>query len=430
MKVISQKQKDGTIALDALCSVQEVNDAYQAAYVRFANQMSLMPEPGKTVPEVVEQRLGIKDLDSIVAPTVLEYLGPFAIDKRGIIPAYPANPLPLSPLARGKEFNFRIVVKPKPSYELTSYEPVSITVPKMEHDDSKVQEMLQEIAETYTEYVASGEDRPVRSGDYLIIKVESTRNGEPFAALSFSRRFYQVGQGYMPEGFETNVIGMKPGETKKFGFMAPSIDDAGQHTRIAVESAVTVIELQVPRVPEITDEWVKTHLPMYGGLDNLVNAANEQQSEAESINYNMMLQDVVSSEIAKRFEGKIEDDVYEAMMRAMTDQLSASLAQQGQKLEDYKKEMGGDQAFTMMMLMEVRNTCTQGYALDAVFNHFKLKLTDADINKMALIMNPQNPEAARKEMEGCGRGYILRESAQRMKAAQYLVEHADITYED
>lgn len=430
MKVISQKQKDGTVALDALCSVKEVNDAYQAAYVRFANKMSLDPEPGKTVTEVVEQRLGIKDLDSIVTPTVLEYLGPFAIDKRGITPAYPADPMPLSPLARGKEFSFRVVIKPKPAYELSSYEPVDIIAPKLEHDDSKVKAMLQEIAETYTEYVASGEDRPVRAGDHLMIKIESKRNGETFAPLTAPRRFYQAGEGYMPEGFEMNILGMCPGETKTFSFMAPGLTDDGQHTREAIECTVTVLELQVPRVPEITDEWVKTHLPIYGGLDNLVDAANKQQEEADAINYNMMLQEMATSEICKRFQGKIDDDVYEATMRAMTDQLSASLTQQGQTLDDYKKEMGGDQAFTMMMLMEVRNTLTQGYAMDAVFKHFKLKITDGDIDKVAMLMNPQDPEAARKEMESCGRGYILRESAQRMKAAQYLVDHANITYED
>lgn len=428
MKVISQRQKDGSLVLEALCSVKEVNDAYQASYIRFANSMSLQPEPGKTVTQVVEERLGIKDLDSIVGPNVLEYLGPFAIEKRGIIPAYPVDPVPTSPLARGKEFSFKMVVMPKPEYELTSYEPVSFTADALTHDDSKVKAMLEEIATTYTEYLPSDEQRAVRKGDHMAIKMEAKRNGQPFPGLTFERRQYMLGEGYMPEGFELNVEGMQVGQTKSFSYTSPGIADDGQHTREIIECTVTVLELMAPHVPEITDEWVKSHLPMYGGLDNLIDAANKQQAEADDINYQAYLQELATAEIAKRFEGKIGDDVYEAMLQSMTNQLTAALAQQGSSLDEYKKEMGGDQAYTMSMLMQVRTTLTQGYALDAVFRHFKLKLDEKDFDDVAMVMNPMDPQAARKEMESCGRGYILRESAQRMKAAKYLVEHANITY--
>lgn len=430
MKVISKKLENGLIQLEALCTVKEVNDAYQASYVRFANQMSLMPEPGKTVLQVVEERLGIKDLDSIVTPNVLEYLGPFAIEKRGITPAYPAKPLPLSPLVHGKEFSFRIVIKPKPQYELTSYDPISIIAPAPQHDDSAVKAMLEEIATTYTEYIPSDEQRAVRKGDHLAIKVESKRNGQPFAGLTFPRRQYMLGEGYMPEGFEQNVEGMEVGQTKSFSFFAPTVGEDGMHTREVIECTVTVLEILAPHVPEVTDEWVKSHLPMYGGLDNLIEAANKQQSDAEAINHRMMLQELATEEIAKRFQGKIDDDMYEAMNESLINNMTAALAQQGQTLEDYKKEVGGDQAFTMMMLMQARQTMQQGFALDAIYRHFKLKVTEQDIDDVALVMNPQDPKVARQEMESCGRGYILRESAERMKAAKYLVEHANITYED
>ena len=43
-------------------------------------------------------------------------------------------------------------------------------------------------------------------------------------------------------------------------------------------------------------------------------------------------------------------------------------------------------------------------------------------------MNPQaNPKAFRKQMEDAGHGAEIREAAERMKAAQWLVDHANIT---
>ena len=44
-------------------------------------------------------------------------------------------------------------------------------------------------------------------------------------------------------------------------------------------------------------------------------------------------------------------------------------------------------------------------------------------------MNPQNPKAARREMEESGRGFALREAAERMKANRWLLEHAIVNVE-
>lgn len=42
-------------------------------------------------------------------------------------------------------------------------------------------------------------------------------------------------------------------------------------------------------------------------------------------------------------------------------------------------------------------------------------------------MNPQNPQMARQQMESSGRGFALREIAERMKANKWLLEHAEVT---
>ncbi|MFR3090995.1 MAG: trigger factor family protein [Eggerthella lenta] len=114
MKVTEKKLDDGRILLEAVASTAEVSHALTAAQYRFAQQMGVQPTPGMSVEQAVEKQLGIKDLDAIVQQQAVEYLVPFAIDKRNITPAFPALPSRRS-LKRGQTFSFEVRVTPSPT---------------------------------------------------------------------------------------------------------------------------------------------------------------------------------------------------------------------------------------------------------------------------------------------------------------------------
>ena len=396
MKVTEKKLDDGRILLEAVASTAEVSHALTAAQYRFAQQMGVQPTPGMSVEQAVEKQLGIKDLDAIVQQQAVEYLVPFAIDKRNITPAFPALPKAAGPLKRGQTFSFEVRVTPKPDYELKSYEPVSITVPPFEIEQAEVEEQIAQIAESYAEFV-SDEPHPVEKGDGFLLALEAFQNGEKMDNLSTEGRTYLTGMGLMPEDFEKHLIGMNVGETKSFSFDLPGMnaDDKGD----TVDCTVTVKEMQKKVVPAIDDEWVAKKLQ------------------------------VAASELAKRFEGRIQDEVYEAMQQTLVSNLRGQLQQQGIPFEQFVQSQGGEQQFGMIMMMQTREMLVQGYALDALFRHEKMTLTDEDIDAACRSMNPQNPDAVKREMQENGRGFALREAAERMKANQWLLDHAIVNVE-
>ena len=103
----------------------------------------------------------------------------------------------------------------------------------------------------------------------------------------------------------------------------------------------------------------------------------------------------------------------------------------GLKVERYLAgQQGGEQQFNMMMMMQTRQMLVQGYALDALFRHEGLVVSDEDVQEACAAMNPQNPQGVRRQMEESGRGFALREAAERIKANKWLLEHADITVKD
>ena len=410
MKVTEKKLDDGRILLEAVASTAEVSHALTAAQYRFAQQMGVQPTPGMSVEQAVEKQLGIKDLDAIVQQQAVEYLVPFAIDKRNITPAFPALPKAAGPLKRGQTFSFEVRVTPKPDYELKSYEPVSITVPPFEIEQAEVEEQIAQIAESYAEFV-SDEPHPVAKGDGFLLALEAFQNGEKMDNLSTEGRTYLTGMGLMPEDFEKHLIGMNVGETKSFSFDLPGMnaDDKG--------------------VPAIDDEWVAKNLPMYrdaaalrGGITDRLTADRRAQYEAYKLQ-------VAASELAKRFEGRSQDEVYEAMQQTLVSNLRGQLQQQGIPFEQFVQSQGGEQQFGMIMMMQTREMLVQGYALDALFRHEKMTLTDEDIDAACRSMNPQNPDAVKREMQENGRGFALREAAERMKANQWMLDHAIVNVE-
>ena len=427
MKILQHNLDNLHVQLDVEVSEREVARAFDKAQVQFAAKMGLQAAPGLTPAKAAEEQLGIKDLDSVVRESVLEYLWPEALTQRNLQPAYPPKPVSNDALIRGKGYKFMLPVYVKPQYDLDSYEPITLDVKKPEIDYSGVDEVLKNLASQYTEYETDASGPPtVQSGDTLLLKMEMSHAGKPLKNLSFERRPYTLGQNYMPDGFDKNIEGTKIGSTKTFEFEAPAYAEDGSTQNNTFECTVCVLERQRAKDPEITDEWVRKYMPAYNSREELVSQIMAGQEQVQLDEYENELRSQATAKIADRFHGKIEDEVYEHMYANMLEQLKVQLSAQNITFDEYVEKMGGEEQMRMMMMIELRGDLVRGYALDAVFHHFKLKVGEEEINAVCKTLNPQNPGAVRDQMEGSGRGFALRESAQRYAASSYLVEHAII----
>ncbi|MCL2889140.1 MAG: trigger factor [Eggerthellaceae bacterium] len=426
MKVTQKKLEENLLRLEVTATAEEVDQAFAAAQVAFAQQMNLRPQADKTVSQVAEETMGIKDLDSVVASQAAEYFVPFALDKKDIVPAYPPSPEQKSPLMRGAEYKFRLDVAVKPHYELSSYDRISLVVPVFEVSDQEVEEQLAQMAESYGEY-QSADPHPVQDGDHVLLAIEAKRDGEPLPGLTTEARTYTTGAGYMPEGFDSNVIGMEVGETKSFTFTGPGFDEQGNDREERIECTVSVKEIQKRVIPAITDAWVQENLPFFSGVEVLKSAIRDQMERSYEEEHEKQKMQSAAAEIAKRFQGKIDDPVYESMQKNIMNDLRMQLRQQNISFDQFIEQNGGQQQFSMMMMLQTRQTLIEGYSLDAVFRHEKMVLTDEDILEACKVMNPQQPTKVREQMEKAGCGFLMRESAARIKASRWLVENAEIT---
>jgi len=427
MKVVKKKTDDGHIKLDVTASTSDVSDALNRASEVFCMQMGIRPQQGKTPQQVVAEQLGIRDLDSAVAPQAVEMLVAPALNKHNLVPAFTPVPQADTMMKRGKSFQFTLDVVPKPTYELSDYGPVKFNAQPFESDEEAIDQQIGELASNYTTFVAT-DPHPLGAKDNCKIKMETKKDGEIIAGLTTEGRSYSLGQGLMPVGFDENIVGMEVGETRTFTFEGPGLDEDMNEIMETYETTVTLLEVQKEVVPVIDDEWIEKNMPMYKSLADMREDFGKKINKEREAYYEDYKRNLAARALSERFEGSIPDEIYEGAMREQQKNLRQQVAASGQSWEEFCEKNGGEQQVNMTTMVSMRQSLVQGYCLDAYYKHHGLSYTDQDLDDACFQVNPRNPRGARKQMEKNGLGFALREAAERLRACKHLVETADISY--
>lgn len=430
MKVNKTKIDDGKFILNVMATAEDVNKAFALAELDIANSMGINAQADKSLKELAEERLGINNLDSIIEANAVEALAPFAIDKSGIDPSFPPRPDFSAQIKRDQPFEFELEITPKPQYELTSYDPVEISMPKFTIDESQIDAQIAQLAERNTVY-ETADPKPLEKGDACFVAIKCFEDGKELTGLTTEGRTYVAGEGFMPADFDEHIMGMEPGETREFTFEGPGIDENYNQYSQQFDCTVTLIEIQKPVPPTIDDEWLKTNLPMYKSLEDLRSDIRKNIEHRDKEQYELYKRQLAVTALVERFDGRIADEVYENARDNMMRNINIGLQQQGISWEDYAQQNGGEQQLNMMLMLQVREMVVQGYVLDAIYRHENLSLTDEDIEEACHMMAPNaNPKQVRQQVEEEGKGFVLRESAQRLKANKWLAEHAKVVVQE
>jgi len=433
LKVTQSKRDDGKIQLNVTVPESLIEQARIGATMNLAQQnridLSETAQAGsEAATQAVIEKVGEPQYLAFLNHYTMHALSCFAVsqEKLGIImdPEVSSN----EQVTPGKDFHFIAVVTPKPEYELSSYEPVSAKIPKVEVTDAEIEQQLANLAESHATQM-DDKDATVKELSELAFSIETSDHEGPLNALTSDRRIYRLGEGYLPDEFDKQLIGMKVGESKTFDFGLPNPDP----TEAAVEAAptlnvtTTVKILQVFKqvIPSITDAWVEAKIPEAKNLEGLRKMVREQGMEYKSREIQSYKQASAASELAKRLEGTIDDELYEYTSRELMANFQSQLQQNGMTVQDFIKQQGMDeQSFSMQIMLQTRETLRQGLSLDALARHLKLTIDEEDIEETLEAIAPGQKEMARQQFEGSGRRYVLEEAAMRSKANKWLVDTA------
>lgn len=223
-----------------------------------------------------------------------------------------------------KDFSFTAIFDIRPEVKIKKWEGLEVDREKLVLDQTKVDQVLNNIRNSRATYEDVLEVRPAQMGDMSVIDFDGFVNGKALENGAGRDQQLELGSNQFIEGYEEGIVGMKVGESRTINLKFPtpyhSVELAGQ----PVEFKVTLKGLKKKVLPEITDELLKSI-----GTEQTVEdfkktiTADIQQSET------------------KRIEDSFKNRLLKKLVEANPVDVPASLLkdQKAALIEDFKKRM-------------------------------------------------------------------------------------------
>lgn len=251
-----------------------------------------------------------------------------------------------------QNFSFTAVFDIRPEVTLKKYEGLEVEKQKYTFDQSKVDQVLENIRASRATFEAVTEARPVKTGDIAVIDFEGFVDGKALEGGAGTDHHLDIGAKQFIDGFEDAVVGMKAGENKTIQLKFPDPYHSAELAGKPVEFKVTLKSIQAKVLPELSNEFLAT-LGGPSDLEGLKKTIQEDLEQSEK----------------KKVEDAFKNTLLKVLVEANPVDVPASLLkdQKASLVEDFKKRMS-----------------EQGMS-DADFQQYVQKW-DADFNKSASEM--------------------------------------------
>jgi trigger factor len=217
--------------------------------------------PGK-VPAAHVRRVHGKALMAEVIEQALTETSQKVLDDNKLRPATQPDLKPESNMDKvleGKEdLSYELAVEIMPDFEPVDLAKIKLKRPVYEPTDAEVEEALADLAkQTRTYAPRTGKTVKAKDGDQLLIDFVGRLDGEAFQGGSAEGHELVLGSGSFIPGFEEQLVGAKPEETKTIKVTFPDNYQAPHLASKEVEFEVAVKEVRAPQDSKLDDELAK-----------------------------------------------------------------------------------------------------------------------------------------------------------------------------
>lgn len=404
----------------------EVGQAMQAARDALVRSFGVDPSDLRTAAAVRDQ-LGEATVAAFTTTFVQQHFFAQALLRTVVMPFLSPDMLTDEPPVEGSDYTFKVDALLRPSYELTSYDPVAVEAPqKREISSRDVTDYLNGMADELATWENDPSRTEVADGDHVMLNLSATDSaGRELPALTGRHVPYQIGLGTIGPDFDRGLVGMKPRERRELSVSLPAAGDDGQMTFEVVSVKVQVDEIQRKVPAKIDDAWVAKNMPEAQtllGLRGRVRTLLEREAE---LTYRDQMMELTATELAKRLVGEPDERYVQKMRDELVSQFISDLQRQGIDYQQFLSQPGFDeQAWEDQMTQEATAALRRGLALDSLADHLDINLEEKDIAKVVSQMAPGNEEVALRGLLDSGQMPKLCEVALRTRANEWLVDNA------
>jgi trigger factor len=308
----------------------------------------------------------------------------------------------------------------RPVITVDGYATLSVTLPSIEVDDDDIESARDDELRRHGSLVEV--DRPAEIGDYVTIDLAATRDGEEVPGLNTEDWSYEVGQGWVTDDFDDQLVGAVAGDDLVFTSTPKATEEPADFT-------VHVTSVQTRELPELSDEWVSDHLGEFDTVAEWTDDLREQVAARKLGAARQVLVPRVHQALADLVDIELPAPMVDGELNQRVQNLAQQFGAQGIDLAQWLQATGQDApTFIESMRPEAETAVKVDLALRAVAEAEDLQVEghelDAEYARMAMQFGRKAREI-RKVYEDNDAVPELVGQIRKSKALDWLVHHVD-----
>ncbi|GAA5154479.1 trigger factor [Nocardioides marinquilinus] len=401
----------------------EVKPNLDKVYRQLAQQINVPGfRRGKVPPMVIDRQVGREAvLEQAVADTLPAKYSE-AIEANDLTPI--AQPEIEGPEIKDDGFEFSAEVDVKPEFELPDYQGVTASVDDVEVTDADVEEQVQALRERFA--TLSDVERPAADGDFVVLDLRATQDGEPVEGAEVSGMSYQVGRGGMIDGLDEALTGLSAGEDRTFDSQLVGGDLVGQ----SVQVSVTVSQVQEQELPEVDDEFAEL-ASEFDTVAEMDADIRERLARGKRLEQAASARDAVLEALLDRVEIPLPESMVTDELNARRQNIEQQLAYAGVTMEKYLEDEGQTvEEFEADLDRRTREAIAAQFLLDEVAQREEYDITQEELSQHLVRraqQSGQDPQEFANHMFEHNHIPDLVREILRGKALATIVEAATVT---
>ncbi len=353
---------------------EELRPSLDAAYKKIAQQINIPGfRRGKVPPSLIDRQVGRGAvLDQAVNDVVPQkYIE--ALQENSLEPL--AQPEIEVTKLEDDVLEFTAEVDVKPEITVPDYEGVEAEVDDIELSDADVEEQVQALRERFATLLDV--ERAAAEGDFVVMDLKATQDGEAVEGAEVSDMSYQVGRGGMLEGLDEALTGMAAGEEKTFTSQLVGGDLVGQD----VEVAVAVAKVQQQELPELDDEFAQM-ASEFDTVEELEADVRERLGRGKRLEQAAAARDAVLEALLDKVEVPLPESVVADELNSRRQQVEQQLVYAGLTMEKYlEDEKQTLEEFEAELERRTRDAITAQFLLDAIAKQEELGVDQNELSQ-------------------------------------------------
>jgi trigger factor len=320
---------------------------------------------------------------------------------------------------------FDATIEVRPEITVPGYGGMRIELPSLAVSDEEVD------AEVLREQKRFGSlsdlDRPAAVGDFVVVDIAATRDGEPVPGLNADDWSYEIGQGWVSDDFDEQLTGVSAGDERSF-----TTTPKGTSEPVDVTIKVSRVQQLVP--PELTDDWVAENIGEFDSIVTWTDSIRRRLADAKLFRVRNELIGRTTAELVKLTDIEPPAALVQSDLRRRVEATARQMAARGIAIDQFLAATGQDSsAFVEGLRPESEQAVRVDLALRAVAAAEGIGVDDEEIAaeyQRVSVQTGQKAAKVRAAYENAGVDGEIRAQIRKSKALDWLLHHVELVDPD